>query len=252
MRRARSRAGRPWCARSRSAPGSCSTWRSRSASLHPSSGGHERGDLGRGGRRRVASEEAGPRAPGEHVVDGAGHLGSHRVHDLGLRVGETGHDRLGQRRVGARAARALRGRRRRSASRDRPAARPRPIPPRRAAARAWCGSGAGPSMPSSFTATSIVSAAIRRYVVSLPPVTVITPPADERTECRRERSAVRSLFAARHERAQPGPRAEDVGLGDRRGDRAVDRAQEVLDVVGCDLRVVDRVRRSRCRWCRCR
>ncbi|GIU90251.1 MAG: hypothetical protein KatS3mg010_1350 [Acidimicrobiia bacterium] len=37
---------------------------------------------------------------------------------------------------------------------------------------------------------------MRRYVVSLPPVTVTTPLGDVRTECRRDRSAVRSLFAS--------------------------------------------------------
>ena len=42
------------------------------------------------------------------------------------------------------------------------------------------------------------------------------------------------------ERPQPGPRPEDVGLGDLRGRRAVDRAQQVRHVVGGDLRIVDR------------
>ena len=35
-----------------------------------------------------------------------------------------------------------------------------------------------------------------RYVVSLPPVTVMTPAGDVVTEWRRDRSAVRSLFAS--------------------------------------------------------
>ena len=53
---------------------------------------------------------------------------------------------------------------------------------------------------------------------------------------------VGGAFAARalDERAQAGPRAEDVGLGDRGRDRTVDRAQQVGDVVGRALRVVER------------
>ena len=117
--------------------------------------------------------------------------------------GKTGDDRLGERRARRAATRAPRARRRRSASRARSAAWPGPSPTRRAAARASCGSRRRPATSSSFTATSTVSAAMRRYVVSLPPVTVITPLADALTEWRRERSAVRSLLAARTSGRRP-------------------------------------------------
>jgi hypothetical protein len=48
-------------------------------------------------------------------------------------------------------------------------------------------------------------------------------------------------FAARRadERSQARPRAEHVGTGDLRGDRVVDGPQEVFDVVGGDLWVVE-------------
>ncbi len=96
-----------------------------------------------------------------------------------------------------------------------------------------------PPWPSRFTAASTASAAMRRYVVSLPPVTVTTPLSDVRTEWRLERSAVRSLLAAAYERPQTGPGAQDVGFGDLRGRNPVDRTQEVRDVFGRDLGVVD-------------
>ena len=71
-------------------------------------------------------------------------------------------------------------------------------------------------------------------------MTVTTPLADVVTEWRRERSAVRSLPARLTSGPQSGPRAENVGLRDRRRDRTVDRAQQVRDVFGGALRVVER------------
>lgn len=47
----------------------------------------------------VPGEQPGAGAPGEDVVDRTGQLGSGRVDDLRLRVGESRDDRLGQRRV---------------------------------------------------------------------------------------------------------------------------------------------------------
>ena len=49
---------------------------------------------------RVAGQEAGAGAAAEHVVDRTGHLVAHGVDGLGPEVGESGHERLAQRRVG--------------------------------------------------------------------------------------------------------------------------------------------------------
>ena len=56
---------------------------------------------------------------------------------------------------------------------------------------------------------------MRRYVVSLPPVTVMTPLADVVTEWRRERSAVRSLPARFTSGRRPAhvPRMSDSVIG---------------------------------------
>ncbi len=69
---------------------------------------------------------------------------------------------------------------------------------------------AGPCGRAARATSSTVSSAISRYVVSLPPVMAITPPAPVVTRCRRDRSAVRPLSADFDERAQPGPHAGDV------------------------------------------
>ena len=105
---------------------------------------------------------------------------------------------------------------------------------------------------SSWSTWSMVSSAMARYVVSLPPVIVTTP---RRTRgCRggaRGRRCVRSLAGAQ-QRTQPGPGADDVGLGERLVDHAVDRARAGTRCrrrCTADRRVG---RRSRCRWCRCR
>ena len=107
---------------------------------------------------------------------------AHRVHDFGL--GSTGARRRSARRAWRRraAARAPRARRRRSAWRDPSAASAESHPDAPCSEHCLVRLGRRPATPSSFTATSMVSAAMRRYVVSLPPVTVITPPADARTE----------------------------------------------------------------------
>ena len=121
-----------------------------------------------------------------------GRPGHERLTERGVGVDE----RLDQRRLGAVAVGEMlvtaRLVRRRAGPRSRR---------RRAAAGAWCGSGA--ACPSSASTASTVSAAIRRYVVSLPPVTVTTPPSERRTACRRERSAVRSLAAVRSSGRSP-------------------------------------------------
>ena len=76
--------------------------------------------------------------------------------------------------------------------------------------------------------------------MSLPPVTVTTPDSERVTLCRRDRSAVRPLDAAFTSGRRPGPGAEHVGLGERLAHRDVDRPEQVGDVVGGALRVVDR------------
>ena len=224
----------------RSARGTRSTWRSRSASVQPSSAAMSaatssarprptrraraggRGCGARARRRRCGPSRRAPRTrPRPASTARPGTIGS-----ASARVGASSAST--SRAVAAVARREVR----REVGRV-------PAVGAVQARRASCGC-APPRCRAASTTASTVSAAMRRYVVSLPPVTVTTPLADVCTECRRERSAVRSLLAARDERAQAGPRAEDVGLGDRRGDRAVDRAQEVRDVVGRDLRIVDR------------
>ena len=86
----------------------------------------------------------------------------------------------------------------------------------------------------------MVSAAISRYVVSLPPVIVTTPLVDRMTRWRRERSAVRRAARITDQRSQARPCAGDVVGGDVRRHRAVDGTEQVLDVLTCALRIIDR------------
>ena len=144
--------------------GTRSTWRSRSASVQPSSAamsaataGAAAADASRASRRARVRRD-------KHVVDGARHLVARRVHHLGPAVGR---DRARAARASARVAASM------SASTSRGVAavarrevrrrgRPSPSPRRRAGARASCGSGAGRRCRVASPTASTVSAAIRR------------------------------------------------------------------------------------------
>ena len=97
--------------------------------------------VGGRGRGRVAGEQPGPGAAGEHVVDRAGHLVPRRVDGLGPRVRETGHERLARAPGRRRRARATVAARRCRSARRGAAGRSDASQPvgARAAARAWCG-----------------------------------------------------------------------------------------------------------------
>ena len=216
-------------------------------------------DVGRGGGGRVAGEQPGAGAAREHVVERAGHLVAHRVHRLGPEVGEAGHERL------ARAS----GRRRSSASTRRPRCRSdrrgararsgssaatgaRRCPRRRAGAGAWCAAARRRS-------PSTRDDRVDRVGGHAPVGGELAAgdgddPArrDVRTVCRRDRSAVRLAAPLAHERPQPGPRADDVVLGERLvGDAVHARRAGSRRRRACTAgRRAGR--RSRCRWCRCR
>ena len=122
--------------------------------------------------RRRTVEQAGAGAARQHVVERDRHLCARRVHRLGLQVGQPGHERLAERRVGvdqrgdlARPA-CRSGRRGAAAWRCRRWSDSRR---RRPAAGAWSRQRA--RTPRTSQTSSTVSSAISRYVVSLPPVT---------------------------------------------------------------------------------
>ena len=69
--------------------------------------------------------------------------------------------------------------------------------------------------PLAATAASTASSAIRRYVVSLPPTTVITPARDVRTACRRDMSEVAPVRPGVEQRPQTGERPDHVGAPER-------------------------------------
>ena len=71
----------------------------RSVGVPAELGCDQLGDRRCRGRGRVAGEEAGAGAAGEHVVERAGHLVAHGVDGLGPQVRQPGHERLAERGV---------------------------------------------------------------------------------------------------------------------------------------------------------
>ena len=75
------------------------TWRACSSSSQPRSSASRRGHVGRGLARRVAREQPGAGAAGQHIVEREDHLVARREDRLGLEVGEPRDQRLGERRI---------------------------------------------------------------------------------------------------------------------------------------------------------
>ena len=143
----------------------------------------------------------------EHVVERAGHLVAHRVHGLGLEVRQPRHQRLAELGIGvdqrlhdARLGAVPAGEVLVRAGFERGVRRRVPSPPSR---RRCFVRERRSRLAEHVDLGSTVSSAMRRYVVSLPPVTVTTPLGATRTECRRDRSAVRSSRPVRSSGRSP-------------------------------------------------
>ena len=141
--------------------------------------GHAQRHLAAGVAQLARGQQAQPGAAQEHVPDRAGLLVAGRERRLGQQVGQAGDDRLGQ--LAGPAASPARARRRsRSARRAAVGVLGHALHPGQRgrvdgrAQRDLLGA-AGAWRPSRSTSRSTASLAIRRQVVSLPPVIVIRP-----------------------------------------------------------------------------
>ncbi len=151
----------------------------------------------------------------QHVADAPRLLATGRQHDLGEQVGQAGDDRLGQLLTLGRQSAAPGGRRVRSARECRVGLRGHALTRGSSSTAIACPSGIswvwqGASRASRSTRRSTVIFAIRRHVVSLPPVIVIIPDEVSYSSALREMST--DFLGRRSRSADARPRTRPSGL----------------------------------------
>ena len=193
-----------------------------------------------------AGEETEPRAPQQHVADAARLLVARRERRLGEQVGKPLDDRLGELAALARGLPAPVPRRGRSAPASasrgslghsldaRQACRSRP------AARAGSrGSGTGAWRPSRSTSRSTAIFAIRRHVVSLPPVIVISPLEVSYSSALREMSTDLRVSPVEISGRTPAYAPVRSLRPERRPEERVRRLEQIVDVLRGRADVID-------------